>query len=183
MSMIIVAVTLSIVAVMAAVTMPNLVTYHKQQDAELTAKVLWSLDSSMARWVRFVGQAPAALHILMLPVSTADFTCSGNHFKAKPVGQWSNFWPWTGVPVVPDYGVPTPMGFIHDSVLASAVHNGDTEIHIDSLDLDQVELLDIAVDDGDGDAAGFLRYAASSGSSAAHPLYLAMFHMAHGGCF
>lgn len=181
--MIFVAVTLSIVAVMAAVTMPNLVTYHKQQDAELTARILWSLDSSTAVWVRFVGQAPMRLHILMLPVSTSDTTCSGNKFKAKPVGQWTNFWPWSGVEVVPYYGVPTPLGFIHDSLIASAVKNGDTDVHIDSLDLDQVQLLDIAVDGTDDPASGFLRYAASSGSSAAHPLYLASFHMAHGGCF
>lgn len=183
MSMIFVAVSLSVIAVMAAVTMPNLVTYHKQQDAELTAKILWSLDSTMATWVQLTGQAPSQVHTFMIGLTTADLTCGGNNFKSKVVGQWSNFWPWTGVSVVPDYGVPTPIGFIHDTVVVSTVSNGDTEVHIDSLDLDTVQLLDIAVDNGDGATAGFLRYEPSSGTSAAHPLYLARFQMLHNGCF
>jgi type II secretory pathway pseudopilin PulG len=183
MSMIIVTVTLSIVAVMAAVTMPNLVTYHKQQDAELTAKVLESLDSTLDRWVGFVGQAPQQLHILVLPFTTADQTCSNGGFHKKAPGQWLNFWPWSGITIIPDYGVPTPLGFIHDTLVVSGVSAGDPEMHIDSLDLDQVQLLDIAVDGSDNPTAGILRYALSTGSTAAHPLYLARYQAAVGGCF
>lgn len=187
--MIFVAVTLSIVAVMAAVTMPNLVTYHKQQDAELTAKTLESLDSTLrirsaGSFLGSYGAMPAFLHQLVLPIQQGDPKCNnGSTFKLKTDPQkWLNNAPFSGVVVIPDYGVPTPLGFIHDSILNRASNNGDAEMHIDSLDQDAVELLDIAIDDGDGANAGVLRYEPSSGTSAAHPLYLARYWITSTGC-
>lgn len=181
-SLIFVAVTLSVVAVMAAVTMPNLITYQKQKDAVLTAKTLQSLDSTLGRWLGIVGQLPQQLHVMVLPFSTSDKTCSGNNFKAKAVNQEANNWPWSGVTIIPSVGVPTPLGFIHDSVLPSTVTTGDGELHVDSLDLDAAQLLDIAVDNGDGPTAGLLRYALSTGTSVAHPIYLARYHVRQSGC-
>ena len=186
--MIFVAVTLSIVAVMAAVTMPNLVTYHKQQDAELTAKTLRSLDSTLRNrnaggWLGMFGGMPEFLHQLVLPMVQGDPRCSSGTFKLKTDPQkWLANAPFSGVTVIPDYGVPTPLGFIHDSVLNRASNNGDAEMHIDSLDQDAVELLDIAIDNGDGPNAGILRYEASTGSSAAHPLFLARYWITTTGC-
>lgn len=175
-SLMLVAVTLSVVAVMAAVTMPNLVTYQKQKDAEFMAKNILSLDSSLDSWLRITGQLPQTLHILVLPPTTTDLTCGGHNISSKAVGQWSNasFWPWSGMTIIPGAGVPTPIGFIHDSVLNSTVATGDGELHIDSLDADAVQMLDIAVDGSDDPASGLLEYGASPTNSS---LYLARFHV------
>jgi len=182
-SLVIVAVTLSVVAVMAAVTMPNLVTYQKQKDAELTAVTFLSLDSSLIQsgaWLNQFGSYPQRLKAFVVPLVAGDPKCGSGTFK-KATG-WAANAPYTGVTIIPDYGVPTPLGFIHDSVLDNAVRSGEAELHLDSLDLDAVQMLDIAVDGTVGPTAGTLRYAASTGSTAAHPLYLARYTISDFAC-
>ena len=111
--------------------------------------------------------------MLVIPITTSDTKCGGGAFK-KVTG-WTANSPYTGVTIISDFGATTPLGFIHDSVVNSAVSSGQGELHLDSLDLDAVQMLDIAVDGTISPTTGILRYAASTGSTVNHPLFLARY--------
>ncbi len=118
---------------------------------------------------------PQQMHDLTTKITLAEKSCSGSLYvsadtvKWNPVGtapgasaQWP---PYSGLPIVSGKGVLTPMGWVHDSVLKSANGvpsiPGWVEVHIDSLSLDDVQELDLAIDGSVSGTTGLLRFAAN----------------------
>jgi hypothetical protein len=125
---------------------------------------------------------PQQLHNLTTKILLTEKSCIGALYVAADTTAWnpvgaapgaSSQWPpYSGLTIVAGKGVLTPMGWVHDSVLKSASGTpsipGWVEVVIDSLSLDDVQELDLAIDGGfptppglPSGTTGLLRYAAN----------------------
>jgi hypothetical protein len=124
---------------------------------------------------RLNSKYPQQLHQLNNKILLTDRSCNGSVYVAADTTLWnpagaapgaSAQWPpYSGLNIVSGKGVLTPMGWVHDSVLKSTTGipsiAGWVEVHIDSLSLDDVNELDLAIDGSVNATAGLLRFAAS----------------------
>ncbi len=131
--------------------------------------------ASYMGFLQRVTKYPQQLHHLITKIPLTERSCNGSLYVAadtlawNPVGaapgvsaQWP---PYSGLPIVSGKGVLTPMGWVHDSVLKSTTGSpsiaGWVEVHIDSLSLDDVQELDLAIDGTVSGTTGLLRFAAN----------------------
>jgi hypothetical protein len=119
------------------------------------------------------GKYPQQLHHLTTKIPLTERSCSGAVYVAADTTSWnpngaapglSSQWPpYSGLPIVSGKGVLTPMGWVHDSVLKSSTGTpsipGWVEMRIDSLSLDDVQELDLAIDGSIDGTSGLLRFA------------------------
>ena len=140
-SLIAIVVTVMIIAVLAAVAVPYLRESNDQMAAVRTAQIFRTLEldlnnfpankNGVQGFCNWVGICPQQLQQLTRQITIADLACGGAAYKASQVGFWISAAPYSGLPISPGYGVWTPLGVIHDSVIK--VSTGNFELHIDSM--------------------------------------------------
>ena len=165
-SLIAIVVTVMIIAVIAAVAVPYLRESNDEMAALRTAQILQSLEvdlrnnqngNGLPAFCQQVGVCPQQLQQLTRQITIADKrACGGVVYTAGQAGNWITNAPYSGLPIVAGYGVWTPLGVIHDSVIR--VSQGNIELHIDSMSLNAAIDLDVAVDGVSNAAAGLLTY-------------------------
>jgi type II secretory pathway pseudopilin PulG len=162
-----VVVTVMIIAALAAVALPVLQGAQTLEDANRTAIVFRSLDSSLESnsgtalikgICRTTSQCPLFLSSLVILVTTSTPTCKvGTNYGGGDVTNWLTAAPFSGYTIVPGKGVRTPLGWISDTLTRLA--NNSIEMHLDSLTADQANYLDIAIDGSATPTTLKLRYA------------------------
>jgi type II secretory pathway pseudopilin PulG len=159
-----------VVGVLAAVTIPNFTAHKRLKAAEETADILTAIGLALNNsnyttganrgFVHIVKFMPLRLTQLQVPITTADKRCSNANYVTADVTNWNKAGPYLGLVVVPNAGVPTPFGFVHDSVKTAGV-TGFVEVHIDTVETEDAAALDLLIDRTAGPTVGFLRYQAS----------------------
>jgi type II secretory pathway pseudopilin PulG len=140
-------VTVMIIAVIAAVAVPYLRESNDEMAAVRTAQILRTLEVDLLNnqasngptgFCQHVGVCPQQLQHLTRQINSADKSaCGGVPYTTVgggpggQVGKWIGNAPYSGLPIVAGYGVWTPLGVIHDSVIR--VSTGNIELHIDSV--------------------------------------------------
>jgi len=177
-----VAVSAAIVALLAAVTTPYLMGYLDKQRAQPTADQLSSLAAGIAAFGRAVRTAAAATSssypgllselTSQIPLNSTTWhnSCTSlvttGGFNATATAAWSNNGPFLSF-MVPQGGLNTPLGFVQDSMVrsSSAAVAGTLAIRMTGVDTADANLLDRIVDGGDGSSAGTLRMVNASGAT------------------
>src|SRR5205085_7867715 len=80
--------------------------------------------------------------------------------------------------IIPNQGVETPLGWVHDSVVKGTIAAGTTafaELHIDSVARSDVLELDAAIDDAADSLTGLVRWVNATGLSSGSNLRLVRF--------
>lgn len=164
--MIEVLVALAIVLILAAVTVPSLVGYVDQMAVEGAADQLALVRDALYRkggpaFRQDVGANAGRLSQLARQIvrNNPGFLDScGNRFSAKEAGNWRG--PYVNFDIDPAAGMATPIGVATD-VLTRVPPSGAGSLRIDfsnNVQLSQAELLDQAVDGGNGSAIGIVRW-------------------------
>jgi hypothetical protein len=186
-SLALIVVSLAIMAIMAAIAAPLLFSADDQAGAQQTAEILNSLKKSITYgandatgsigFCTTVTLCPARLSQLTNKIVAGDRCCcmtaTAVNFAAAQVTTWLTRAPFSGLAIVPNIGLWTPMGIIHDSL----VRNTATafELHIDSVPQYKAIYLDSLVDGAVNATAGAVQYALSPGTTAAKNFYLIKF--------
>jgi type II secretory pathway pseudopilin PulG len=194
--LLVVMVGMAVSAVAAAATIPILFGADRRAAAEETAMLMESIARSLYNPVadtgangnlgfrQAVNKYPAQLwHLTRLFDQTED-RCDGAAYRSNAsneIGKWQDGPnPYSGLPIVEDKGLPTPLGFIHDT-LVIASDNDFVEFHLDSLATEDVQYLDLIIDGAADSTAGTLRYKRATGTLAAQHLHLAMYWLPEDG--
>jgi hypothetical protein len=159
-------VTVMIIAVIAAVAVPYLTESKHEMAAVRAAQILRTLEldlnngqaqNGLPGFCPRVTVCPQLLSHLNTQITVADKrACGGVIYTVAQVNAWIANAPYSGLPITPGYGVWTPLGVVHDSVVR--ISTGNIELHIDSLSLNDAADLDVAVDGVAGAGAGQLTY-------------------------
>jgi type II secretory pathway pseudopilin PulG len=183
-TLIAIVVTVMIIAVIAAVAVPYLTESTHEMSAVRTAQILRTLELDLnntsatngpSGFCATFGLCPQLLHDLTVQIQATELeACNGNAAYGGITGTWPGNAPYSGLPIAPGNGVWTPLGVIHDSVVKTS--NGNVELHIDSLTLNDAINLDIAVDGSPGTpTTGQLTYAATPVNTSGQTLELAKY--------
>ena len=182
-----VAVAAALVAMLAAVTSPYLVSFLDRQRAQKTADKLASIATGIGTFHALVlqggvntGAYPgfvSQLDTLITATSVASHNSCGsanvaaNQFTAAAVTAWSTYGPFVTF-YLPKTGLQTPLGIVQDSMVRSNTNGTVGTLAIEMLNADSADavMLDRVVDGGDGGLTGILRYTITS--SLAHIQYL-----------
>jgi type II secretory pathway pseudopilin PulG len=169
-----VAVSAAIVAMLAAVTIPYLVTFLDKQRVQATADKLAALTTGIAAFATGVHTA-AALNTNTYPGTLSELTtqiqvgtpathnsCGSGaigNFNAHAGSDWSTNGPFLSF-FVPVGGLQTPMGLVADSLVRTplAATAGTLGIRMVAVDTADANLLDLIVDGGDGGVVGTVRF-------------------------
>jgi prepilin-type N-terminal cleavage/methylation domain-containing protein len=191
-----VVVTAVVLVIIAAAALPALSGYYSQQRVDDTREILVSLNQSInnhspvsggrgfGRLVSATRKYPGKLSQLTTQIIPADRQCQvaagATAYVAADTGVagWKLGAPYSGLPIVLNQGVETPLGWVHDSVIKGTVAAGTTgfaEVHIDSVARDDVLALDLMIDDAVDSTAGFIRFVNATGLSSASKLRLVRF--------
>lgn len=140
-SLVAIVVTVMIIAVIAAVAVPYLRESNDEMAVLRTVQVLQTLEldlrnnqnnNGLPAFCQQVGVCPQLLQHLTRQITVADKrACGGAVYSGGQAGNWITNAPYSGLPIVAGYGVWTPLGVIHDSVIRVAT--GSVELHIDSI--------------------------------------------------
>jgi prepilin-type N-terminal cleavage/methylation domain-containing protein len=191
-----VVVTAAVLVIIAAAALPSLSGYYSQKRVNDTRDVLVSLSMSIAnqnvaagergfgRVVNATRKYPGRLSQLTIPILPADRQCQiaggATGYAAADTGTtgWKAGAPYSGLNIVLDKGVETPLGWVHDSVVKGTIAAGTTgfaELHIDSVARNDVVNLDAAIDDNVDSTSGMIRFVNATGLSSASNLRLVQF--------
>jgi hypothetical protein len=188
-----VAVALALVALVAALTYPQLSGYAAARRARDTAAQLLAIQLGLDNnnvplgtlgYLNAVQESgkdpdsryPARLSQLVIPVTTSDVDCSGTKYSATKVTGWQQHGPFTGLVVTARVGINTRLGVIRDSVfLGSGVTAGTIDLRIDSVHTRDAENIDLYVDRALDSLTGQIRYEASIGAPANTDLHVLKF--------
>ena len=162
--------------------MPYLTQSTHELSAVRTAEILRTLEldlnnttanNGLNGFCPTVGGCPQTLQQLTRQISTADRSACNTLalWKAAEVGTWIASAPFSGLPIVPGYGVWTPLGIIHDSTIKHGLKD-TVELHIDSLPLYDAINIDIAVDGVNNATTGRVVYAATAVNTSGQTLEL-----------
>jgi hypothetical protein len=185
-----------VLVVIAAAAVPALSGYYSQQRVIATRDILLSLSMSIGNQNQVAGERgfgrlvnatrkfPGRLSQLTIPILPSDRPCqtaggaTGYITADTGVAGWKLGAPYSGLAIVQNQGVETPLGWAHDSVVKgtlAAGTRGFAEIHIDSVARDDVLSLDLAIDDAVDSLTGFVRFVNATGLSSASNLRLVRF--------
>jgi prepilin-type N-terminal cleavage/methylation domain-containing protein len=191
-----VVVTAAILVIIAAAALPALSGYYSQKRVSDTRDILVSLSLSLAnhnvaaggrgflRLVNATRKYPGKLSHLTVPILPADKQCQvaggATVYTAADTGiaGWKVGTPYSGLEIIPNKGVNTPLGWVHDSVVKGTTAAGTTafaELHIDSVSRDDARNLDLAIDDAIDSTTGFIRFVNATGLSSGSNLRLVRF--------
>jgi prepilin-type N-terminal cleavage/methylation domain-containing protein len=189
-------VTAAVLVIIAAAALPALAGYYSQQRLSGTRDVLLSLSMSLAnhnsaggergflRVVNATRKYPGKLSHLTIPILPTDRQCQtaggATVYTAADTGiaGWKVGAPYSGLNIIQNKGVQTPLGWVHDSVVKGTIAAGTTgfiELHIDSVARDDVQNLDALIDDATDSTTGFVRWVNATGLSSASNLRLVRF--------
>lgn len=182
-----VVVGLMVLVIVAAVAAPYVNERNDQQDAQRTSQMLRALSQALVNqtaangvtgFCKQVKQCPARLHYLTTQITSTDTACisTTTPFAAANIGNWIGGAPYSGLPIVAGYGVPTPLGVIHDTVIR--ISTTLLELHIDSVTANQAGYLDVAVDGTANSASGVLQYGPTAVNTTNQQLYLVKYQFA-----
>ena len=166
-----VAIAAVIIAIMAAVTAPSLVSFIDKERAQTTADKLSAIATGLAGFESAIhtGSAstnnayPGRISYLTNAITTAQFTTCHTAFTATSTAQWSTSGPFLTF-YIPVGGLNTPLGIIQDSVIrvpssgGPAASPGTVALHMTGVDANDAAMLDQVVDGGDGGSAGVVQY-------------------------
>jgi hypothetical protein len=194
--LVVVMVGLALSAVAAAATIPILFGAERRAAAEETAMLMESLAKSLFNedadttangnrgFRQAVNKYPAQLWHLTRLFDQNEDRCDGAAYRSNAsneIGKWQDGPnPYSGLPIVEDVGLPTPLGFIHDT-LKIASDNNFVEFHLDSLATEDVQYLDLIIDGVSDSTAGTLRYKRATNTTAGQNLHLAMYWLPEDG--
>jgi len=171
-----VAVSAAIIALLAAVTMPSLSTFLDHQRVQATADKLEALGVGVAAFAGAVRSSAATTSTvypgliselsnqITLNSSASHNSCgTTGTFNATATANWSSNGPFVSF-YVPAGGLKTPMGMVSDSMVRNptTATAGTLSLRILSADTADANMLDLAVDGGDGPSAGTVRYTISA---------------------
>jgi hypothetical protein len=108
-------------------------------------------------FVQRVGVFPQQLSHLETPITTAMHNCAGGTYSTTNRDAWAAGAPYSTVLVIATKGVPTPLGWIRDTVFTSATTDY-VELRIDSVETNDAQNVDLAVDLFADSTLGVLRY-------------------------
>jgi prepilin-type N-terminal cleavage/methylation domain-containing protein len=180
-----VAVAAALVAMLAAVTAPYLVSFLDHQRAQTTADKLSDLAKGIAAFTAVVKEGTPGTTLNTYPgllwqldstitaTSTSPHTSCGSaanttdEFNATAVTAWTSNGPFVTF-YIPTSGLVTPLGLVEDSLARSNTTPaaGTLAIRMTAIDSADAVMLDGVVDGGDGGTTGTLRYVI--GSTTAH---------------
>jgi type II secretory pathway pseudopilin PulG len=186
-----------IVATLAAVALPVVAGASDYKEAQRTALIFRSLDSSLTKptsnanatlgvigfCVQVNTKCPKRLYSLTSPPK-GELKCSGSASftggnSTSDSAKWIAIAPFSGLPIVKDKGVLTPLGWIHDTLFRRTDTPARADLHLDSLTFNQVNYLDLILDGTANASVGRLQYAENLVSaSAGQHRYLASFRIA-----
>jgi prepilin-type N-terminal cleavage/methylation domain-containing protein len=164
-----------IVAVLAAVTVPSMISYLEFQDIKTTRDMLFTLRDAITNpatganaFYQKVGTVyPGRLAELSAPITTvaaSNPNSCGNVFTAAQVTAWNTNGPFVNM-VIPTTGLPTPIGLIENVMVRTpnSATAGTLAIKMLAQPLANAQELDYLIDAnasgvGDGAAAGSLRW-------------------------
>jgi type II secretory pathway pseudopilin PulG len=175
-----VAVAAMLIALLAAVTSPYLVSYMDHQRAQTTADQLADLAKGIGAFNAVVKEGNAASTLNTYPGSlwqldsiivaanvVSHNSCGSTNnatfqFNATAVTAWTNNGPFVSY-YIPRTGLVTPLGTVEDSLVRSnhAAAVGTLALQMIGVDDDDAVMLDLIVDGGDGGTLGTLRYTAA----------------------
>ena len=180
--------------IIAAAAVPALAGYYSQQRVSDTRDVLLSLSLSVnnhnnrngtrgfGRLVNATRKYPFKLSQLTIQILPTDKQCQvaagAAGYVAADTTAWKTGAPYSGLNIVLNKGVETPLGWVHDSVVkgtAAAGTTGYAELHIDSIASDDARSLDLIIDDAIDSTAGFVRWVNGTGLSSGSNLRLVRF--------
>jgi prepilin-type N-terminal cleavage/methylation domain-containing protein len=168
-----VAVAAAIVAMLAAVTAPYMVSFLDKQRAQATADKLAALGMGIAAFGSAVNTNGAQTGttypgLISELTSQIPFNNTAGHnscgsaglgtFNATATAAWSNNGPFVNF-YVPQGGLRTPLGLVADSLVRTpgSPVAGTLGIRMVGLDTADATTLDLIIDGGDGGAVGTLR--------------------------
>jgi len=161
-------VSTAILVLLAAMTVPSLVSYKNAKDARAVASTLTGISLSVNNvnralgnlgFYQRVGVFPGHPSDLITPITTAKKNCAGTAYTTGNVSAWAAGAPYSSSLLVPNSGIPTPLGWIRDTVYQSAT-NDYVELRIDSVETGDARNIDLAVDQFDDSTLGVVRYEA-----------------------
>jgi prepilin-type N-terminal cleavage/methylation domain-containing protein len=159
-------VSTAILVLLGAMTVPSLVSYKNAKDARAVSSTLSAVALSLNNpnsylgnlgFVQRVGFYPQQLSHLITPISTAMKDCTGAAYTSGEVSSWTAGAPYSTSLIIANQGIPTPLGWIRDTVYVSATTDY-VELRMDSVETDDVQNLDLAVDLFSDSTLGVLRY-------------------------
>ena len=167
-----VVVALFIVLVLAAVALPSLSGYLQQKRIDETVSQLTVVTNAIAQFNTDVNNTyPGRLSELSQTLvagnnsyaTGTDDSCGGT-FTTQEKGRWDNAGPFVRFFVDRDSGMVTPIGRAVDSLTRNP-NSGATGFlilnFVNSVDLNDAEMLDAAADGSTGSAAGYIRWGAA----------------------
>jgi prepilin-type N-terminal cleavage/methylation domain-containing protein len=145
-----VAVSAALIAVLAAVTAPSLVSYLDNQSAKTTATTLSQLATGIASFRTSVGVYPHSVSQLTNGITTAQTNSCNVVFTAAQVTSWNTNGPFATF-MVPSTGLNTGIGQITDVMLRNPTGptgtlNGTLAIRFAAIDSADAAELDLVVD-------------------------------------
>lgn len=161
-------VSTAILILLGAMTVPSLVSYKNARDARAVASTLSALSISLNNpngylgslgFIQQIGSYPQNLSHLETPITTAMKSCAGTAYTSTNVSAWAAGAPYSSAMIIATKGIPTPIGWIRDTVYTSATTNY-VELRIDSVETIDAQNLDLAVDLFQDSTLGVLRYEA-----------------------
>lgn len=176
-SLVEVVVSLAVILILAAVALPNLTGFLDQQRIEATAaqlaEVRDALNSPGDGFRQVVGANAGQLSQLTTQIWNGNSgappfprNSCGNAFTNGQVNSWDNAGPYVSF-YIPATGLVTPIGVTEDTLqrIPKSATSGDIRIVITGVAAPDAQLLDDAVDSGDGSAAGTIRWNVPAGGA------------------
>ena len=169
-----VAIAAVIIAIMAAVTAPSLVSFIDKERAQTTADKLSAIATGIAGFEAAIHTAagattdayPGRISYLTNAITTTEFTTCHTTFTSTSTTQWNTSGPFLTF-YIPVGGLNTPLGIIQDSMIRTPSSTGPTALpgtlalHMTGVDASDAAMLDQVVDGGDGGSAGVVQYTVS----------------------
>ena len=184
-SLIAIVVTVAVLAIIAAVAAPLLRESSHEMAAVRTAQILHTLALDLTNNTATNGTKGFCVQVTVCPgqlqhltrqiLSTEIQACGGTAYGGNTT-KWITAAPYSGLSIAPGYGVWTPLGVVHDSVLRTS--RGNIELHIDSVSLNDAASLDSAMDFASTPTTGTLTYAATAVNNSGQTLELVKYLIA-----
>lgn len=159
---------LAILAILAAVLVPATAALASAERVERARSDLGRVEAAITEFVADVDRCPAALDELVFPIQSGDPDLRGDNYNPASANKWDG--PYYHL-ALPAGGPVTGVGTITGLRLVQGAPDFTPGIVLDG-DLYDVRELDSAVDDGDGAAAGTVRWTALGGDRVEAEYYL-----------
>jgi Tfp pilus assembly protein PilE len=165
-----------ILAILATVTVPSLMTFLDRQRATTTATQLSGVATGIVNFEAAIHSAgtttnndyPFRISDLVTAITANDSTSCKTKFTANAVTQWAAAGPFVNFYAAKPAGLSTPLGTLQDTITRNPLSAtaGFLELHFVAIDSADAVMLDEVVDNGDGGTLGTVRY--TIGTTSAH---------------